>query len=158
MIRAVELIEAFFALNRCHRIIAGDDRTVRQLHNQRRIIFTTIGIDQQAREAAHDGWCVKLCSELTCQFPDTDIIRDMPFKLALSQTQTAIFNRQVTSCMVGSQKQAKTEIAIDLMDGEKDGSYDMQEASSVRFLSQIASSFSSVMRKSGLQRSFSKER
>lgn len=53
----------------------------------------------------------------------------MPFKLALSQTQTAIFGRQIAACMIGGQKEAEAEIAIDLVDGEKDGSDDIGAAS-----------------------------
>ena len=99
------------------RMVAGDDRAVRDPHDQGRIVLAAVGIDQQAREAAHHRRHAEAGGKPARQVLDADVIGDVAGKGAFRQAQPAVARRQTVRRVIGEEHEATVGIAVDDFEG-----------------------------------------
>ncbi len=98
---------------RIHRAIARNDRTIRQAHDQCRVIRAAVKIDQQARPARNDRGRVKGSSHRARNARSTDVPGDVTLEFVGGKAQRAIFGRQGVRRMVADKDQALVAIGPD---------------------------------------------
>ncbi|EGE55978.1 hypothetical protein RHECNPAF_77009 [Rhizobium etli CNPAF512] len=106
VIGAMEGPDTILPLLRCDRMIARDDGAVGNPHDQRRVIFTAVRVDQQAREAAKHRGYAESRRELPRQALDADVIGDVAGKGRIGQAEPAISRGEAVHRVIGEDHHA----------------------------------------------------
>jgi hypothetical protein len=93
------------ALGGVYVAVAGNDRTVGDAHNERRIVEPAVGIDQQAREARADGRRAQFLRKDPCDGLGADVVGDVAFQLVGRKPQRAVVVRNGVAGVVAQQQQ-----------------------------------------------------
>ena len=105
------------ALKRIDIAICRNDRTIRQLHHQRRIVGPAIEINQQPRKPRQHSRTIKLVRQAPRNRTSPDVISDMPRKLARIEPERPIASRQCVRCVIADDKEARIASWIDKLEG-----------------------------------------
>jgi len=87
-------------------MVAGNDRAVGDLHDERRVVFAAIGIDQEPREAAEHGGHAEPLRQPAGQALDPYVVGDVAAEGFLGQAEPAVFVGKAVHRMVGKQHHA----------------------------------------------------
>src|SRR5262249_20000234 len=87
MVGAMEPREAPLALDLVNAGIARNDGAVREAHDQRRVVSTSVGIDQEPRKRGHKRRTAEPESKAARHRLDPDIIGDMALELLWRQSE-----------------------------------------------------------------------
>src|SRR5262249_52094706 len=90
--------------------VARNDGAIREPHDQRRIVGTAVGIDQQPRKAGHKCRTAEFRRKTARYRLDPDIIGDMALKLLRRQSERGILRRQRISGMIGNEDDSPLQI------------------------------------------------
>ena len=104
-------------LGRVGMRIAGDERAVRDPHDEGRVVGAAVRVDQEAREARQDRRSSEAGGEVARDRRGADVPGDVARQLAGRQAERAVHARQRVRGVVAQEEQAGCGIARDDLDG-----------------------------------------
>lgn len=117
VVRAVEPVEPALALNRIERRIAGYDRAVRQAHDESRIIFPAVRIDEEAGEATKNCRCTEAFGKHAGKGRRPYVKRDMSLELVCRKAQIMVLSRHTIAGVIDEDQEAACIVALEILIG-----------------------------------------
>ena len=117
MVRRVESTRFAVPFGDVDMAIARDYRTVRQSHDQGRVVLAAVRVDEEARKGREHSGCAEPSREAARHVGRTDVVGDVALEFGGVEPEPPVLRRDLVARMIAEEDEARTDVAINLDEG-----------------------------------------